>query len=51
MVIERETTEAEGPGRVRLHDGEGAFLDAELLTTETPRSPAITEDGRRAVPS
>ena len=34
----------EGPGRVRLHDGEGAFLDAELLTTETPGGPAIAED-------
>ena len=48
VVIERETTEAEGPGRVRLHDGEGAFLDAELLTTETPGSPAIAEDDAHA---
>ena len=43
VVIEWETTEAEGSGRVRLLDGEGAFLDAELLTTEPPGGPAISE--------
>ena len=29
-----ETAETEAPGRVLLYDGEGAFLDAELLTAE-----------------
>ena len=43
VVIERETTEAEGSGRVRLHDREGAFLDVELLTMEMPGGPAISE--------
>ena len=44
VIIERETTEAEEPGRVQLHDNEGAFLEAELLTTtETPVSSDISE--------
>ena len=51
VVIKRETTEAEGSGRVLLHDGEGGFLDTELLTTETPGSPAIAEDDAHAASS
>ena len=43
VVIERETTDTEGSERVRLHDGEGAFMDAELLTMEMPGGPAISE--------
>ena len=43
MVVECDTTEDEGPARVWLHDGEGSFLDAELLTTET-LGPAISEE-------
>ena len=35
VVVE---TEAEGPGRVRIHDGEGEFLGTVLLTTEQPGS-------------
>ena len=38
VVIEPETTER--PARVLLQDGEGTFLDAELLTTEPVEKPA-----------
>ena len=48
VVVERDTVEDEGPGRVRLHDGEGTFLEAELLTSETPGGPATEEDAHAA---
>ena len=46
-VVECDTAEDEGPTRVRLHDGEGSFLDAELLTTET-LGPAISDEDAHA---
>ena len=34
--------ETEGPGRVLLHDSDGTFLDAELLTVELAGAPAVS---------
>ena len=44
VVVE---TEVEGPGRVRLHDGEREFLATVLLTTEQPFS-SSEEDAHAA---
>ena len=40
VVVGRGTVEAEEPGHVWLHDGEGPFLDGELLLAEAPEDPA-----------
>ena len=47
VVESADTAEDEGPTRVRLHDGEVSFLDAELLTTKTP-GPAISGEDASA---
>jgi hypothetical protein len=47
LVVERETT-AEAPGRVSLHDGEGVFLVAEVLTTEPAGGPAVSVEDTHA---
>ena len=36
LVVERGTVETDVPGHVWLHDGEGPFLDGELLPAEEP---------------
>ena len=47
--IERDPADKGSP-HVQLHDGDGAFFDAELLVSETPGDPSVSgEDGHTAV--
>ena len=42
------TVEAEEPGHVWLHDGEGPFLDGELLPADAPEGPPVSVDEAHA---